>query len=364
MEPLEANTEVLNFYGWWEFSTCLFAFAALLAIWWHIGRKQGDKGQVWLAFSILCWSASGLLEVYLASYPKEISWPEGGKSLLSLMNSLFVLSALPWFRFLPKPVDAIIRSPYWMYFITIPFVLALLPTLRKILMGSEGLIQEFDVYYSLFTLVILGMVLWESFRRRRLKALAILSQVCILITLLAQLYKLSDSRLNLLLFSAFFKASLIMIFFALALSWVRELSETHLPLAENLKLRLFSNRQGDRIKKEVEVRGLPNRDRININLTPANYELLSKFVRARTKHPQGWLEVKPKNSPAKDREYDIQEYNEIRRLLINFLDELYGPKAWDKKIHFDPMKSLLFEQSKDRQRLIRLRLSPDSLKIS
>ena len=60
------NSELLSFYGWWQFVVCLFGFIALLRIWWHIGRKQKDFGQVWLALSILCWSFSGAFEIYFA----------------------------------------------------------------------------------------------------------------------------------------------------------------------------------------------------------------------------------------------------------------------------------------------------------
>jgi hypothetical protein len=56
--------DLLSFFGWWQFSVCSFAFVALMGIWWHIGRKQNDFGQVWLAISVLCWSFSGLVEVY------------------------------------------------------------------------------------------------------------------------------------------------------------------------------------------------------------------------------------------------------------------------------------------------------------
>lgn len=42
---------------------CLFAFLGLMTIWYHIGRKQKDLGQVFLALSILCWSLSGGVEL-------------------------------------------------------------------------------------------------------------------------------------------------------------------------------------------------------------------------------------------------------------------------------------------------------------
>ena len=62
------SPDILKFYGWWQFSVCSFAFMALVAIWYHIGRKQKDFGQLWLAFSVLCWSCSGLVEVYFAQH--------------------------------------------------------------------------------------------------------------------------------------------------------------------------------------------------------------------------------------------------------------------------------------------------------
>ena len=190
-----------------------------MAIWWHIGKRQNDFGQVWLALSILCWSLSGLLEVYFSQDTigaKTIL--EGGRSILSLLNSLFILLALPWFRYLPKPLIAVIKSKHWIFIVGLPFLFSFLPTVGKMVLGRTfEVISELDVYYALMTLGFLGYVLWESFAKRRLKGLAWLSLVCILITLLAQFYKLKGASVNLTLFSAIFKTSLIMIFFALAL---------------------------------------------------------------------------------------------------------------------------------------------------
>jgi len=64
---MDVTQQILNFYGWWQLVTCLFAFMGLLAIWYHLGRKKGDFGQVWLALSILCWSISGGIEVYYSN---------------------------------------------------------------------------------------------------------------------------------------------------------------------------------------------------------------------------------------------------------------------------------------------------------
>lgn len=102
MDIIAREKLLLNTFGWWQFSVCLFAFSALMAIWWHLGRKESDKGQVWLAVSVLCWSLSGLVEVYY-SYLLESSNSVDNiksdmgslKSILSLCNSFFILMALP-----------------------------------------------------------------------------------------------------------------------------------------------------------------------------------------------------------------------------------------------------------------------------
>ncbi|MEO0583544.1 MAG: hypothetical protein AAF135_15070, partial [Bacteroidota bacterium] len=89
------NSEVISFYGWWQFSVCLFAFFALLSIWWHIGKKQHDFGQVWLALSVLCWGISGAFEIYFTSRGITSGYViDGWRSIWSLLNSLFILLAL------------------------------------------------------------------------------------------------------------------------------------------------------------------------------------------------------------------------------------------------------------------------------
>ena len=140
---LSSTSETFLFYGWWQFATCLFAFIALVSIWWHIGKRQNDFGQVWLALSILCWSISGLAEVYFAKSPDVNNiYLEGFRSVLSLFNSLFILLALPWFRYLPKFLESLITSKYWPWIVGLPFLFSLLPTINKMVWGREGIINE------------------------------------------------------------------------------------------------------------------------------------------------------------------------------------------------------------------------------
>lgn len=357
------NKDVLLFYGWWQFAVCLFAFVALIAIWRHIGKRQNDFGQVWLALSVLCWSISGIIEVYAVKTQLDAPFiVDGWRSIMSLCNSLFILFALPWFRYLPDPIGHIIKSKYWIYIVGTPFVFSILPTISRMISGNTiALMNELDVYYAIFTLGFLGYVLWESFVKRRLKALAWLSLVCIGIVLVAQIYKLSDNSINLTLFSAIFKTSLIMIFFALALSWVKELSENIIPETKDLYIYLEKvKNDAGKYEQYVSLRGLPGTTKRKVKLTPASYELLLKFARKR-KSGDDWLEIKPKSYKATENKFDINDYNEVKRLLIALLDGMFGKQNWTDIHHLYPLKNTLFEMSEKRDRKIRLILPVENI---
>ena len=357
---MNPNEDILSFYGWWQMSVCFFAFVGLMAIWYHLGRKQKDHGQVWLALSVLCWSVSGLIElISINSNNSNLMYLNGGRSIFSLLNSLFILLSLPWFRHLPKLIQPIIKSKYWSIIVGLPFVFSLLPTMSILLSGkSSGFISELDVYYSILTLIFLGMVLFESFSKRRLEILAYLSVICILITFAAQLYKLTDMQINLTLFSAIFKTCLIMIFFALALSWVKDLSE-NIRLSPSLfKLSLFKS------ENKLSISGV-NGDYNNsdVILTDTYFKLLDKFV-TRKIQGDGWLEIKPKNDPRSGKVYDITDHNQLKRLLHAILDSLYGKGNWTKEQHLNPLRKAFFEMSEKRERKVRLAIDREQISVS
>lgn len=364
--PYMSDQDVLIFYGWWQLAVCLFAFMALIAVWRHIGKKQHDFGQVWLALSVLCWSISGAFEVYLAHHSNIGPFiAEGWRSIWSLCNSLFILFALPWFRYLPKPLEPVIKSKYWVYIVGLPFLFSFLPTVSKMVSGKTfAFISELDVYYALLTLIFLGAVLWESFVKRRLKALAWLSIICIIVTLIAQFYKITGSSINVTLFSAIFKTSLIMIFFALALSWVKELSENVLPDLQYLKVQFVKgkNEQG-KLEQSILMSGLPGADKRKVLLTPALFELFFTFASRKKSGVREWLEIKPKSDIGSEKNYDIKDYNELKRLLTALLDGLFGKGNWTQDQHAKPLKNLLFEMSEKRERKIRLRIPKENLRL-
>ncbi|SEC40726.1 hypothetical protein SAMN04489761_2908 [Tenacibaculum sp. MAR_2009_124] len=361
----QMNHEIIYFYGWWQLSVCLFAFIALLAIWWHIGKKQNDFGQVWLALSVLCWSISGAFEIYfIESNATSAFIINGWRSIWSLLNSLFILLSLPWFRYLPTPIGHIIKSKYWIYIVGIPFLFSLLPTLSRMISGTViSVINELDVYYAFFTLIFLGFVLWESFLKRRLKALAFLSFVCILVVLVAQIYKLSGNNINLTLFSAIFKTSLIMIFFALALSWVKELAENVIPNSSDLYLSFQKNKlSSGKTENLILLKGFPGSEKRKVKLSPVLFDLFTKFAERRLSN-EDWLEIKPKNFSMPSKTFDIKDYNEVKRLLISLLDGVFGKDNWTTEHHLNPLKTTLFEMSEKRDRKIRLKIPKENISL-
>ncbi len=363
------SAQILSFYGWWQFSVCSFAFLALVAIWYHIGRKQNDFGQIWLAFSVLCWSCSGLVEVYFANQNSTDLLTsfraDGWRSIFSLFNSLFILCALPWFKYIPKQLEPIIKSKFWYLIIGLPFLFSLLPTLSKMVTGNDiKLIAELDVYYALLTLGFLGFVLFASFSKRRLQLLAYLSVVCILFTFVAQIYKLTGSQISLTLFSAIFKTSLIMIFFALALSWVKELAENVLPEPTHLFLKFDKQKLATgKFQHLVHIKGMPGKEERVVSLTPTMFNLFHKFADKKIGADEDWLEIKPKSDARSEKMYDISDHNQIKRLLISLLDGIFGKGAWSTDQHLKPLKTTLFEMSEKRERKIRLRVPAENISL-
>ena len=78
--------------------------------------------------------------------------------------------------------------------------------------------------------------------------------------------------------------------------------------------------------------------------------------------PDDWLEIKPKNFDV-SKDYDINDHNELKRLLEALLNGLFGKKNWTKDKHYEPLKTTLFEMSENRERKIRLRIPKENILI-
>ena len=154
-----------------------------------------------------------------------------------------------------------------------------------------------------------------------------------------------------------------MLFFALALSWVKELTETVIPTPNQLKLFFFrSTGQDKKDSFQVSLQGFPGEESRVVLLTPALYRLFKLFAERKLGGTEGWLEIKPKNFEV-SRNYDINDHNEIKRLVTSLLDGLFGKQSWTKDKHFVPLKTTLFEMSEHRERRIRLLLPKENIYI-
>ncbi len=342
-------------FGYWQLFVCGFAFLALMAIWWHLGKRKGDHGQVWLALSVLAWSFAGALQVFWGHNSNESYLAQGWQSIISIFNSFFILLALPYFQFIPSQLKHLIKSSYWKYIIGLPFLFSLLPTLSKMMGLGEGPIRELDVYFSLLTLLFLAAVLWESFEKRKLRMLAYLSILAIFVTLLAQFSKLDfllplSLEGNLTLLSAIFKTLLIMIFFALALSWVKDENKEQFILPEGIKWQLVPRQKVLVIKQGEKERKL--------SLNQTRFDLLLAFANAKLEDNR-WLRIKPKELKSRQ-EFDISDHNQVRRLAESLLDGMYGSHQWKLSEEGEHFKQHFFEKATGK---IRLTLKAEQLEI-
>ena len=155
-----------------------------------------------------------------------------------------------------------------------------------------------------------------------------------------------------------------MIFFSLALSWVKDISETLSVATEKLSLRLLQqkNEQG-KWEYWVSLGGIFSIEAKKISLSKTNFALLEKFISKKLNETEGWLEIKPKSDLRDGKQYDINDHNEVKRLVSSLLDGLFGKSAWSKEQHEKPLKAALFEVSKNRDRKIRLSVDNERLEI-
>lgn len=363
------------FYGYWQIAICSFAFLALFSIWQHItkgsGEGQRDFGLFWLSVAILVWALSGVLEVYYAEGLADANFDstqyEGLKSMLSIFNSAFILLALPRFRHVPTLIRPVVRSESWRWLVISTFgfsvVLTLLMLSGVIIPKRITLISSVDLIYAIFTLFFLGLTLWASFERRGLTILAYLAGISIAFTLAAQILKLGDSDFLKILLNTTFKTILIVLFFALALSWVEELAKSARKVfaRRTLALQLSIGRNQQNRREFIAHLQLPEAlDWQKVYFTEKPFLLLHRFADKRKTegHEGGWLEIQPKTAVKKD--YDIKDYNEIGRILDTLCNGLSKSDELSDLSKND-LKELLFEYGKSRR--IRLRVNAEHIDL-
>ena len=223
-------------------------------------------------------------------------------------------------------------------------------------------INVVDVIYAFLTLIMLGIVLWGSFDARELRVLAILTLLCIGFTVAAQVFKILQDDFWGILLSCTFKTMLIMIFFALALSWVEEeVQDKLMPKPEALFLQLSNQISG---KKKLVILTLPptaSEEKIWFNGAP--YQLLQKFANRRKTEPAagGWLKLRPKSMEMSSK-YDVKDYNEIKRIFLEILSHTQGKDNWSDQ-DFNFLRKALIEKHPQKDGLYRLRVLPEKINL-
>ena len=61
--------------------------------------------------------------------------------------------------------------------------------------------------------------------------------------------------------------------------------------------------------------------------------------------------------------FDINDYNEVKRLLVAILDGVFGKDSWTVDHHLNPLKTTLFEMSEKRDRKIRLKIHSNNISL-
>lgn len=374
MEPASLIS-IYKFFGLWQFSVCLFSGTALIFIWKSIAQESQqkfDRGLLWLSLAIYVWALSGILDLMysyqLSGNITALNDPiyQGTQSILSTLNSALILFALPYFKHIPPIVSPIIKSPTWKFLVSITFGFSSIVTLLMIsgivVPSKVRFVFSIDFIYAIFTLVFLGFILWESFAKRGLKNLSYLSALAIACTLIAQIFKLDDHEFLRIFFSCTFKTILIMLFFALALGWAKEVAKIIVPNSKEAFLVLFPmNKNRMSSGAQIILTLPPLLQTKKIKLTEKAFQLITTFSTKAMEldETEGWLEIKPKSDKLGN--YDIKDYNEINRLMDQILKEIQAGSVPAEELK-QQLKTGLFEYSNNRK--VRLKIPSRNITIS
>lgn len=155
-----------------------------------------------------------------------------------------------------------------------------------------------------------------------------------------------------------------MLFFALAMSWVKELVENPLPLADKLYLSFsITKNDANTLERKVILEGYPNQPKRQLVLSRAPFELLLKFAQKKLEKDP-WLIIKPKNDKRSNASFDISDHNQIKRIVTAMLDQLHGKDDWTMEQHYTPFRNALLELSSEKERRIRLAIPKEQLDLS
>jgi hypothetical protein len=264
---------------------CLSAAWAILALYLRgTPVRQGepapsparDTSLLWLGLAVAIWGATGGL--LLLPLPEGLA--QALRTVLSSANSGCLLISASHLDYGPAVLQRASDYPRWNQIALIGSLAVALVTiaLYAAFGPAEPAARLPDFVLSAVTLVLYGLGLFRSFRRRGFAPLAILAAVAIALQFTAQLPEIVDLAVFGLsgerrwILNLVSKAMVLIAFLSLAMSWVHELAQR--PSRSAIRLRFTGRRAGARYvvelgERTLEMRETPHRDLLALAIARA-----------------------------------------------------------------------------------------------
>lgn len=242
-------------------------------------QERVDNGLIYLSLACFVWVLSGIWAFISVYYHFNDSLTHDlGSTLISILNSYFLLMAISHFTHTPGILYDLKHSKR--------IIVGLIGGVSLLTLGISAtyptidVIRTYDLHgipdllLSILVSYLLAVSLWRTFMFRKLRSVALISLVIIVIMFISQVPEIfvfaqDDFVSNLLKIIA--KTSLIFVFLVLATSWVIELANTPKPNEMSLNIMDWSL-----IKLNIPSKGI-EQAQIDFGSKTTQFKNLLKF---------------------------------------------------------------------------------------
>lgn len=242
-------------------------------------QERVDNGLIYLSLSCFAWVLSGIWAFFSSYYYFNNTLTHDlGSTLISILNSYFLLTAISHFTHSPSMIYDLKHSKkiiFGLVSVVIALTLVISATYK-----SVNVIRRYDIHgipdllLSIFVSYTLAVSLWQTFIYRKLRSVAIISLIIIIIMFISQVPEIfvfaQDYFISNLL-KIIAKTSLIFVFLVLATSWVIELANTPKPNEMSLNIMDWSL-----IRLNIPSKGVDHAD-IDFGSKTTQFKNLLKF---------------------------------------------------------------------------------------
>ncbi len=207
----------------------------------EISVKRFDKGLLFISFSVFVWSFSSLLILVFTQFNTNEWIILISQNMFSILNSLFLILALYYFDNSPEYLYNNKKSTKRILFFFVG--LSLLSLIIALTFGET--ITTYGIRFNTIPDLLLSAILtwflmlslYRTFYNRKMKSVAIIAVLSIVILFITQVpyvFNFENYLFSIDLAKLIAKTTLIFIFLVLGTSWVLELSQ--LPEATTMKI--------------------------------------------------------------------------------------------------------------------------------